>query len=111
MLQVNNVNSSANYMLEPQGLRMGEFSSNADKSSAEISNNVRNSTESVVDTVSSAVLTETYVAGGQKNAYAVGKSAEVNLLDEKALLACIVRTVPPGSGGRIRISSTVSNTL
>ncbi|XP_025885697.1 uncharacterized protein [Solanum lycopersicum] len=109
--EVNNVNSSANYMLEPQGLRMGEFSSNADKSSAEISNNVRNSTESVVDTVSSAVLTETYVAGGQKNAYAVGKSAEVNLLDEKALLACIVRTVPPGSGGRIRISSTLPNRL
>ncbi|XP_049393447.1 uncharacterized protein LOC125857842 isoform X3 [Solanum stenotomum] len=109
--EVNNVNSSANYMLESQGLRMGEFSSNADKSSAEISNNVHNSTESVMDTVSSAVLTETYVAGGQKNAYAVGKSAEVNLLDEKALLACIVRTIPPGSGGRIRISSTLPNRL
>ncbi|KAK4734771.1 hypothetical protein R3W88_009032 [Solanum pinnatisectum] len=109
--EVNNVNSSANYMLESQGLRMGEFSSIADKSSAEISNNVHNSTESVTDTVSSAVLTETYVAGGQKNAYAVGKSAEVNLLDEKALLACIVRTIPPGSGGRIRISSTLPNRL
>ncbi|KAL3342350.1 hypothetical protein AABB24_026393 [Solanum stoloniferum] len=109
--EVNNVNPSANYMLESQGLRMGEFSSNADKSSAEISNNVHNSTESVTDTVSSAVLTETYVAGGQKNAYAVGKSAEVNLLDEKALLACIVRTIPPGSGGRIRISSTLPNRL
>lgn len=109
--EVNNINSSANYMLESQGLRMGEFSSNADKLSAEISNNVHNSTESVMDTVSSAVLTETYVAGGQKNAYAVGKSAEVNLLDEKALLACIVRTIPPGSGGRIRISSTLPNRL
>ncbi|XP_049349132.1 uncharacterized protein LOC125813718 isoform X4 [Solanum verrucosum] len=109
--EVNNVNSSANYMLESQGLRMGEFSLNADKSSAEISNNVHNATESVMDTVSSAVLTETYVAGGQKNAYAVGKSAEVNLLDEKALLACIVRTIPPGSGGRIRISSTLPNRL
>ncbi|KAH0688159.1 hypothetical protein KY284_018712 [Solanum tuberosum] len=109
--EANNVNSSANYVLESQGLRMGEFSSNADKSSAEISNNVHNSTESVMDTVSSAVLTETYVAGGQKNAYAVGKSAEVNLLDEKALLACIVRTIPPGSGGRIRISSTLPNRL
>ncbi|KAL3374005.1 hypothetical protein AABB24_005796 [Solanum stoloniferum] len=109
--EVNNVNSSANYMLESQGLRMGEFSLNADKSSAEISNNVHNATESVMDTVSSAVLTETYDAGGQKNAYAVGKSAEVNLLDEKALLACIVRTIPPGSGGRIRISSTLPNRL
>ncbi|MCD9642692.1 hypothetical protein HAX54_029599 [Datura stramonium] len=107
--EVNSVNSSANYMLESQGLRMGEFSSNADKSSVEVPNNVHNSTESVTE--SGAVLTETYVAGGQKNAYAVGKSLEVNLLDEKALLACIVRTIPPGSGGRIRISSTLPNRL
>lgn len=109
--EVNNVNSSANYILESQGLRMGEFSSNADKSSAEVPNNVHNSTESVTDTVSGAVLAEPYIAGGQKNVYAVGKSAEVNLLDEKALLACIVRTIPPGSGGRIRISSTLPNRL
>ncbi|KAJ8554246.1 hypothetical protein K7X08_024924 [Anisodus acutangulus] len=109
--EVNNVNSSANYMLETQGLRMGEFSLNADKSSTEVPNNAYNSIESATDTVSGAVLTETYVAGGQKNAYAVGKSVEVNLLDEKALLACIVRTIPPGSGGRIRISSTLPNRL
>lgn len=109
--EVNNVNSSANYMLESQGLRMGEFSSNADKLSAEVPNNVHNSTESVTDTVSGAVLIETYVAGGQKNAYAVGKSLEVNFLDEKSLLSCIVRTIPPGSGGRIRISSTLPNRL
>lgn len=109
--EVNNVNSSTNYMLESQGLRIGEFSSNADKSSAEVPNNVHNSTESVTDTVSGTVLTETYVAGGQKNAYAVGKSVEVNLLDEKALLACIVRTIPPGSAGRIRISATLPNRL
>ncbi|XP_059304473.1 uncharacterized protein LOC132056342 isoform X5 [Lycium ferocissimum] len=109
--EVNNVNSSANYMLESQGLRMGEFSSNVDKSSAEVPNNVHNSAESVTDTLSGTVLTETYVAGGQKNAYAVGKSVDVNLLDEKALLACIVRTIPPGSAGRIRISSTLPNRL
>ncbi|KAF3626752.1 hypothetical protein FXO38_29088 [Capsicum annuum] len=108
--EVNNVNSSANYMLESRELHMGEFSSNADKSSVEVPNNVHNSTESVTDTVSDTVLTETYVAEGQ-NAYAVGKSVEVNLLDEKALLACIVRTIPPGSGGRIRISSTLPNRL
>ncbi|MCD7452261.1 hypothetical protein HAX54_016027 [Datura stramonium] len=104
--EVNSVNSSANYMLESQGLRMGEFSSNADKSSVEVPNNVIQQSQ-----WSGAVLTETYVAGGQKNAYAVGKSLEVNLLDEKALLACIVRTIPPGSGGRIRISSTLPNRL
>ncbi|KAK4351020.1 hypothetical protein RND71_030333 [Anisodus tanguticus] len=105
--EVNNANSAANYMLESQGLSMGEFSSNADKLSTEVPNNTHNLAESVTATMSGAVLTETYVAGGQKNAYAVGKSVEVNLFDEKALLACIVRTIPPGSGGRIRISSTV----
>ncbi|KAJ8536947.1 hypothetical protein K7X08_035348 [Anisodus acutangulus] len=109
--EVNNANSAANYILESQGLSMGEFSSNADKLSTEVPNNTHNSTESVTATMSGAVLTETYVAGGQKNAYAVGKSVEVNLLDEKALLACIVRTIPPGSGGRIRISSTLPNRL
>ncbi|KZV31010.1 cingulin [Dorcoceras hygrometricum] len=39
----------------------------------------------------------------------VAKSAESFLLDERSLLACIVRTI--GSGGRIRISSTLPNRL
>jgi hypothetical protein len=38
-----------------------------------------------------------------------GKATEIALLDERALLACIVRTIPPG--GRIRISSTLPNRL
>ncbi|KAF8042813.1 hypothetical protein BT93_A1211 [Corymbia citriodora subsp. variegata] len=39
----------------------------------------------------------------------VGRNPETNLLDERSLLACIVRTVPPG--GKIRISSTLPNRL
>jgi hypothetical protein len=35
---------------------------------------------------------------------------EPALLDERSLLACIVRAVPAGSDNRIRISSTVSGT-
>ncbi|KAF3647280.1 hypothetical protein FXO38_18739 [Capsicum annuum] len=84
---------------------MGEFSSNTNKSSVKVPNNMHNSTESVTSTVSDTILIESCVAEGQ-NAYAIGKSVEVNLLDEKALLSCIVCTIPPGSGGRIRISST-----
>ncbi|XP_056159568.1 uncharacterized protein LOC115680701 isoform X3 [Syzygium oleosum] len=38
-----------------------------------------------------------------------GRNPETNLLDERSLLACIVRTVPPG--GKIRISSTLPNRL
>lgn len=39
---------------------------------------------------------------------AVGKAIELTLLDERSLLACIVRAIPAGSGNGIRISSTVS---
>ncbi|OVA04746.1 hypothetical protein BVC80_1719g81 [Macleaya cordata] len=37
--------------------------------------------------------------------------SEPTLLDERSLLVCIVRAIPAGSGGRIRISSTLSNRL
>ncbi|CAI9772032.1 unnamed protein product [Fraxinus pennsylvanica] len=40
---------------------------------------------------------------------AIGKPLESALLDERSLLACIVRTI--GSGGRTRISSTLQNRL
>lgn len=36
-----------------------------------------------------------------------GKVPEPNLLDERALLACLVRAIPPESGSGITISSTV----
>ncbi|URE14552.1 hypothetical protein MUK42_11905, partial [Musa troglodytarum] len=36
---------------------------------------------------------------------------EPNLLDERSLLACIVRAIPAGSDGRIRISTTLPNRL
>ncbi|KAJ0474106.1 hypothetical protein HanRHA438_Chr15g0719161 [Helianthus annuus] len=44
------------------------------------------------------------------NSFSVGKTAE-NLFDEETLLACVVRTIPPGSGGRIQISSTLLSRL
>ena len=36
------------------------------------------------------------------------QTMEPTLLDERSLLACIVRAVPAGADGRIRISTTVS---
>lgn len=48
------------------------------------------------------------VSSGQKSTPLLGTTAEITLLDERSLLACIVRTIPPGAGGKIRISSTVS---
>ncbi|XP_020244070.1 LOW QUALITY PROTEIN: uncharacterized protein LOC109822297 [Asparagus officinalis] len=39
------------------------------------------------------------------------KATEPTLLDERSLLACIVRTIPAGAEGRIRISTTLPNRL
>ncbi|KAI4384868.1 hypothetical protein MLD38_002965 [Melastoma candidum] len=47
--------------------------------------------------------------GGQTRVGTVAKSPDSSLLDERSLLACVVRTIP--SGGRIRISSTLPNRL
>ncbi|KAF3683912.1 hypothetical protein FXO37_01629 [Capsicum annuum] len=92
--KVNNVKSSANNMLDSQELHMGEFSSNDDKSSVEVPNNVHYSTESMTGTVSDTILTESCVAEGH-NAYAVGKSVEVISLMKRYLIACMVHTIPP----------------
>lgn len=47
-----------------------------------------------------------FISSGQMHTLIGGKTSENALLDERSLLACIVRTIPPG--GRIRISTTVS---
>ena len=67
------------------------------------------SSEAVVNKVAGATTPEGYVAAGQKSSLLGGKTTEMALFDEETLLACVVRTIPPGLGGRIQISSTVSN--
>lgn len=52
---------------------------------------------------SDTVLSEALASTGQTT---IPKVPETALLDERSLLACIVRTIP--AAGRIRISSTVS---
>ncbi|OAY59564.1 uncharacterized protein LOC110625778 isoform X2 [Manihot esculenta] len=54
-------------------------------------------------------LSESLISTGQANVVTVGKTSETSLLDERSLLACIVRTIP--AGGRIRINSTLPNRL
>lgn len=49
------------------------------------------------------------VDSAAQNNYLVGKTTEKALFDEETLLACVVRTIPPGPGGRIQISSMVGN--
>lgn len=62
--------------------------------------------ETTINNAAGAVLPELFASTGHTIAPAVGKTSETALLDERSLLACMVRTIP--AGGRIRISSTVS---
>ncbi|CAI8598582.1 unnamed protein product [Vicia faba] len=58
---------------------------------------------------SHTILSETLASTGQTTSTTISKVPETALLDERSLLACIVRTIP--AAGRIRISSTLPNRL
>ncbi|KAA8533550.1 hypothetical protein F0562_031016 [Nyssa sinensis] len=106
-----NVITLTNHGLEGQGLTTEQASSDANASLSENPIHPVNFSETMVNNASGSDLPEAFVSSGQKNTYLVGKTPEITLLDERSLLACIVRTIPPGSGGRIRISSTLPNRL
>ncbi|KAK8481035.1 hypothetical protein V6N11_046748 [Hibiscus sabdariffa] len=65
--------------------------------------------DTIVKNGTGAILHEKLVSTGQTNNLISAKTSESALLDERSLLACIVRTIP--TGGRIRISSTLPNRL
>lgn len=65
-----------------------------------------NHNEMIQNNSTDSVLSEVFTSSGS-TASTIAKTSETALLDEKSLLACIVRTIP--AGGRIRISSTVSD--
>lgn len=65
--------------------------------------------DTTMNKAAGAVAAEGFLSSGQKTSVLVGKTVEATLLDEESLLACVVRTIPPG--GRIRISSTLPNRL
>ncbi|XP_060963496.1 uncharacterized protein LOC133033005 isoform X1 [Cannabis sativa] len=78
-------------------------------SSANTLGTPENFEETALNNSNDVVLPEAFVSGGQTKSPTVARTAEVVLLDERSLLACIVRTIP--AGGRIRISSTLPNRL
>ncbi|XP_057951682.1 uncharacterized protein LOC131146242 isoform X2 [Malania oleifera] len=96
-----------NHGLEPTE----QLSSASSTSLSDALNHPANFGETTISSAAAAVFPEAFVSIGQTNTVTVGKGPEAALLDEQALLACIVRTIPPGSGGRIRISSTLPNRL
>ncbi|TYI11550.1 hypothetical protein ES332_A09G215100v1 [Gossypium tomentosum] len=104
-LDIPNMN---NHVLEDQVLSAEEASTAASPSpdSSEHSVNFKGTTTS---NGANAIMPEKSVSTGQTNILISAKTSETALLDERSLLACIVRTIP--TGGRIRISSTLPNRL
>lgn len=96
-------------VLEEQGLNGGKLSPAVSTLTSDSSpiHNV-NISDVVINNASGsgAVVSEAFVSSGPNIPIMVEKASETALLDERALLACIVRTIP--AGGRIQISLTVS---
>ncbi|GMP70712.1 hypothetical protein CsSME_00029446 [Camellia sinensis var. sinensis] len=104
------ITSSTNHGLEVQEF-ITEQASSANTQSSETPITHVNFSETTMNNATGVVSSESFVSSGEKNVHPGGKTSETALLDERSLLACIVRTIPPGSGGRIRISSTLPNRL
>lgn len=97
------------HRLENRNSMVEQPSSSVNAPLSESPNHAVNISKITMNTASAAVssvVSDVTVYPGQKNSYVIEKPAEISLLDERSLLACIVRTI--GSGGRIRIGSTVS---
>jgi hypothetical protein len=71
-------------------------------SAADASSVASHSVGEMIQNNSDTVLSEAFTTASTT----IAKAPETALLDERSLLACIVRTIP--AAGRIRISSTVS---
>ncbi|CAL0319552.1 unnamed protein product [Lupinus luteus] len=68
-----------------------------------------NHNEMIQSNSTAPVLPEAFASTGPTMSTTIAKTLETSLLDERSLLACIVRTIPVG--GQIRISSTLPNRL
>ncbi|KAE9587265.1 hypothetical protein Lalb_Chr23g0271841 [Lupinus albus] len=68
-----------------------------------------NHNEMVQSNSAEPVLPEAFASTGQTKSSTIGRTSETSLLDERSLLACIVRTIP--ADGWVRISSTLPNRL
>ncbi|XVF53309.1 hypothetical protein PTKIN_Ptkin05aG0089100 [Pterospermum kingtungense] len=104
-----NILNMNNHVLEDQVLTAEKASTAASPSPPDTSVHSVNFNETKIGNGTAAILSEKSVSSGQNNILISAKSSETALLDERSLLACIVRTIP--AGGRIRISSTLPNRL
>ncbi|KAJ4835902.1 hypothetical protein Tsubulata_006162 [Turnera subulata] len=104
-----NVVNSNNQGLEDQVVTQELPSSAGGSSLSETSQHSVNPVETTINNGTGVVSSETLGSAGQTDGMTSGKLSEASLLDERSLLACIVRTIP--AGGRIRINSTLPNRL
>ncbi|GAB4826124.1 hypothetical protein Ancab_008994 [Ancistrocladus abbreviatus] len=105
----NDAANSMNDEPESRSFTKEQASSAANSSPTDTPIHLGNFAETAVNIVSDSVLTEAFGSTTQTNSLPTGKAPEAALLDERSLLACIVRTIP--AGGKIRISSTLPNRL
>ncbi|KAK9009927.1 hypothetical protein V6N11_036449 [Hibiscus sabdariffa] len=104
-----NILNMNNHVLEDQVLSAEEASTAASPSPPDTLVHSVNFNETASSNGANTFLPEKSVSTGQTNILKSVKPLETALLDERSLLACIVRTIP--TGGRIRISSTLPNRL
>ena len=95
--------ASDNHELDDQVGISDQSSSAGNMSSPHIIRSVNHS-EMSIKSPADSVLPEAYSSFGQTNSVTIARSLDATLLDERSLLACIVRTIP--AGGQIHISST-----
>ena len=95
-----------NHRLDNQVAIADQSSSAGNMSSPHITHSVNHS-EMSMKSPADSVLPEAYASTDQTNSTTMARTLDTTLLDERSLLACIVRTIP--AGGRIHISSTVSD--
>ncbi|XAR52160.1 hypothetical protein NMG60_11020083 [Bertholletia excelsa] len=100
-----------NHGMESQVFTTEQATSPVSAPSSETSINHVNFNEITMSNNTDGVPSGAFAPSGQKNLHSGGRVLDVALLDERSLLACIVRTIPPGPSGRIRISSTLPNRL
>ncbi|XWS48639.1 hypothetical protein CRYUN_Cryun13aG0093300 [Craigia yunnanensis] len=104
-----NILNMNNHVLEDHVLTEEEASNAASPSPPDTSGLSVNFSETTINNGTGTILPEKSVSIGQTNILISAKTSEIALLDERSLLACIVRMIP--TGDRIRISSTLPNRL
>ncbi|KAF8379794.1 hypothetical protein HHK36_029243 [Tetracentron sinense] len=103
--QDDNTVTLTNHSQEDQGLTTEQPNSVANTSSSDTPTRLVNFSETT------DISEASFSAARESILLTLGKIPEPTLVDERSLLACIVRATPAGSGGRIRISSTLPNRL